>query len=88
MEECGNGEILHAKLAIGINMWLYCGEGCWGGWTSTRAATLMSLFDLEERNTMPKSASGRTTLPLDLDAPMSYIKCFSGCLVRRIPEDL
>lgn len=66
---------------FGLDMWLYCGEGCWGGWTGTRAAITfdMALFDLDEADYDAEVCfSDGTTLPIDLDMPRSYIKCFSG----------
>ena len=65
----------------GLDMWLYCGEGCWGGWTGTRAAITfdMALFDLDEADYDAEVCfSDGTTLPINLDMPMSFIKCFSG----------
>ena len=68
-------------IAPGIDMWLYCGEGCWGGTTGTRAAITfdMALFSLNESEYDAEVCfSDGTTYPLNLDAPMSLIKCFSG----------
>ena len=67
--------------AIGMDMWLYCGEGCWGGMTGTRAAITfdMALFALSEADYDAEVCfSDGTTMPLNLDMPMSIIKCFSG----------
>ena len=68
-------------IAPGIDMWLYCGEGCWGGALGTRAAITfdMSLYSLNESEYDAEVCfSDGTTYPLDLDSPMSLIKCFSG----------
>jgi PKD repeat protein len=65
-----------------LDLWLYCGQGCWGGIPGTRAAVTidMNLFSLDESQFDAELCfSDGTTIPLDLDGfPLSFIKCFSG----------
>ncbi len=71
---------------IGLDMWLYCGQGCWGGMTGTRAAITfdMALFNLNESEYDAEVCfSDGTTMPLNLDSPVSIIKCFSGFTLFR-----
>lgn len=81
LTECADISIISVLGSLGLDMWLYCGAGCYFGATGTQAAVTINP-DLWSMDPAIYGAevnfSDGTTFPLNLDHPLSIIKCFSA----------
>jgi len=84
VEDCGGGEDPVCEVGpFDFDLWLYCGEGCWGGISGTRAALSMDPAIWTTLTEADYDAeiiwTDGTDYRLDLDGlGLSFIKCFSG----------